>query len=178
MNNGNLDTARLISGFRTIYHRLPKVAGAMAVAHFKMNFRKQGWTDRGRTTPWPPRKNRGRGDSRRAILIKSGRLRRSIQITRSGPGYVGIGTYVPYAQIHNDGGHTTSVAKVPQTTIRAHRRRTDRGVQTVKEHQRSPHTRKMNSRIPQRKFLGRSHTVENEAKRWVIAEIDKLIKQV
>lgn len=78
--------------------------GVMAKNHFTANFRKQGFEDE-TVIPWQPRKRADRGRSRgaRGILIKSGRLRRSITFRKQGKWSVVIGTDVPYAKRHNEG---------------------------------------------------------------------------
>lgn len=78
--------------------------GVMAKNHFTANFRKQGFDDE-TVIPWQPRKRADSGRSRgvRGILIKSGRLRRSITFRKKGKWSVVIGTDVPYARRHNEG---------------------------------------------------------------------------
>jgi phage gpG-like protein len=74
--------------------------GVMAKNHFTANFRKQGFDDEG-VEAWKPRKKRERAG--RAILVKSGRLRRSINFRKKGKWSVVIATDVPYARRHNEG---------------------------------------------------------------------------
>jgi phage gpG-like protein len=103
---------------------LTQLAGGLAVTHFKQSWDIQRFNDQD-SEPWPKRKQyqqyRRRGVTRngrtklietkaykknntgRALLIKSGRLRRSIRITEAGIDYVKVGSDVPYAQVHNDG---------------------------------------------------------------------------
>jgi phage gpG-like protein len=80
--------------------RLPRLLGATAVEYVHGNFRAQGFVDKG-TDKWKPRK---RTDTGRAILVKSGALRRDIRVRGTGPNYVIVGTSLPYASIHNEGG--------------------------------------------------------------------------
>lgn len=108
--------------------RLPRIIGEDARSFFLDNYRKGGFEDTN-FVPWVKRKVKrryltnpdnlkvagegkfskltlsaaGKNDKGRALLVRSGRLRRSIQIMSSGPGYVVIGTDVPYASFHNDG---------------------------------------------------------------------------
>lgn len=77
--------------------------GVIAVNHFTNSFREQGFTDEA-FTAWKPRKRTERSRlGKRAILVKSGRLRRSLRSRRKGSLSVVISTDVPYAQVHNDG---------------------------------------------------------------------------
>ncbi|MDF7809925.1 phage virion morphogenesis protein [Hymenobacter sp. YC55] len=99
---------------------LPKMIGKMALVEASDNFRKQGHeNDSGAFVPWAPRKtnkpehgrtrNDGQRDRRyrvpkgRAILVQSGRLRRSLRIVSSTASSITIGTDVPYAEPLQEG---------------------------------------------------------------------------
>lgn len=85
--------------------------GVMAVNHFTKSFANQGFDDNG-IKRWQPRKNeisggigmvRKRDKGSRAILVKTGRLRKSLRKHRSGLFAVTITSNVPYAAFNNDG---------------------------------------------------------------------------
>lgn len=95
---------------------LPGQVGALVLENIDDNFRSQSfdgakWKDRaapparGRTTKAGNRDKRFKQDSGegRAILMMSGRLRRSFRMEASGL-VITIHTDVPYAEIHNEGG--------------------------------------------------------------------------
>jgi phage gpG-like protein len=94
---------------------LPKRLGNEAVSHFKDNWKKQGYDDNG-VTPWKQRKV---VDSGRAILVKTGRLRRSFNMY---PTFnrVAVINDTPYSFYNNYG----------------------------------------TNKLPQRKFMGRSHNLD------------------
>lgn len=128
----------------------PTLAGGMAVQYSREAFRKATWDGQ----PWPDRKKDkawSDGDRserpNRALLIKTGRLRRSVRQLYARPGEVSIGTDVPYAAIHNDGG----TIRGPQR-VRAHLKRSKRG----KQYMVKSHLRTVNIAIPKRQFLGDS----------------------
>lgn len=108
MNNAQrifeINTAKIISLCREI---MP-IIGNEAVNWSQDNFRLQGWRE-STLLPWQPRISKR--DPGRAILIKSGRLLRSIRITAVGDLTVSIGTDVPYARIHNYGGEVNRYAR-------------------------------------------------------------------
>jgi phage gpG-like protein len=81
--------------------QLSELVGQTAIAFYQDSFRKQGWD--GQTfKPWQARKpNKKRQGA--AILIKSGKLRRSLHISSKGMTWVRIGSGLPYAAVHNDG---------------------------------------------------------------------------
>jgi phage gpG-like protein len=90
-----------IEAFKPQLNKMVEAAGVLAVNHFTKSFRDGGFTDESLET-WKPRKRAERGKSR-AILVKSGRLRRSIRSKRFGVLSVKIMTDVPYARVHNNG---------------------------------------------------------------------------
>jgi len=107
---------------------IPQLMKDMALEHFDNSFRNQGFTDIG-FQPWKPRKaekrvvflgsrKRARGKdsaANRAILIRSGRLRRSIKARMAGKSII-FSSDLPYAQIHNEGGRAGRKlsAKIPR----------------------------------------------------------------
>lgn len=85
--------------------------GVMAVNHFTKSFANQGFDDNG-IKRWQSRKKeisggigrvRKRDAGSRAILVKTGRLRKSLRKRRSGLFAVTITSNVPYAAFNNDG---------------------------------------------------------------------------
>lgn len=149
--------------------------GLKAEQFFRESFRRQGFIDK-IFIPWKKRSGdkstRRFGDggkiSGRAILVKSGNLRRSIYRTQAtlsnGSVAITFGSTVPYAAVHNDGFKgAVSVAQHSRrlfTKVRTKmltkkgqlRNKTDKlqkGVITVRAH-----TRYMN--IPRRRFIGPS----------------------
>ena len=124
---GNLDIQRKITFALKMRVTLPKQVGAVAVNFFKDGFRQGGFTDRS-FKPWalPKRQIKnanGRylhsgcahwdlkgnhtgftaADRKRAILVKSGKLRRSIQVTTAAWPTVKVGSPIKYAAVHNFG---------------------------------------------------------------------------
>lgn len=99
---------------------VPKLMGRVVLEESADNFRRQGYeNDAGNVVPWAPRERedriRGRrrrdgtrGPSRpnprqRAILVKTGRLRRSVRVTATTKTSVTIGSDVEYAQAQQEG---------------------------------------------------------------------------
>jgi phage gpG-like protein len=145
-------------------NELPRIIATEAVNFSKERFRAQNWVDFA-TEPWRPRKTvKGvsRRRSRRAILVDTGRLRRSIRVVSVSSEAVVIGTDVPYAQAHNDGFSGTV-----KQNVKAHQRR-GRPVRA--------HTRNANIRIPRRRFLGQSMVLEAKLNRVANARLIRAIK--
>lgn len=118
-------------------------AGIIAVQFSKDRFRQKNWVGKTQQS-WTPRKRKKSG----SILVKSGRLKRSIRKISEGKYYVLIGTDVPYAKIHNEGGVIKKTARV-----RAHSRTRKGRNQPIKI---KAHSRNMNIKIPKRQFMGES----------------------
>lgn len=144
---------------------LPVKVGDIAVNFFKARFREQGWRNvylKG----WKQRSPKAKRNKGRAILIDSGRLRRSIRIAKINAMEVTIGTDVPYARMHNEGFKGTVQVKA-HTRGRFAKRKTGTGkfTKTGKERMKTvtertgdipvrAHSRRIN--MPQRRFIGES----------------------
>lgn len=172
---------------REISHRLPAQVGAEAVRFSKESWQRQGWL--GNTfQPWQLRRG-GKNNAGRAILMQSGRLRRSIRVLRATSDSVVIGTDVPYAAAHNNGFRgTVSVGIHKRNRYKKERKGTGvYSVKTKKERTRTvtsydgahwvqSHTRTM--KIPKRQFLGDSPYLRARIQRLIAAEIMKAAKRI
>ena len=67
------------------------------------NFRKQGFTDAG-FTPWAPRKASDKNPAKRAILVKSGAMRRHATTGTVVGEQVDFRFPLAYMKVHNEGG--------------------------------------------------------------------------
>ena len=108
----------LAAKYRAYRKKLPAVASAIALSQFKDNFKAQGLVVApGKVEKWAPRKAVQKGAAR-AILVKSGRLRRSM---RAAPNYqyARVVSSAPYASIHNDGGPLRGYARSDATNIKS-----------------------------------------------------------
>jgi phage gpG-like protein len=166
---------------------LPRKVGVEAVAFYRQSFRQQGYTDF-YFSKWKARKDKGRGSKGRAILSKSGDLRRSIRIVRSGRGYVVVGTDLPYAAVHNLGfrgqvsvpGYTRhSYDKVKVGTgrysikTRKENTRSEKRLRAGSETPVKAHTKNMN--IPKRQFMGSSIHLNKKIQTIVAYELKKAL---
>lgn len=174
---------------------LPIKIAAEAEKWFKDSFRNQGFSDWG-LQPWrgtkSGKKNRF-GMKSMGILIASGKLKNSIRTTHASAGIIEItagNQFVPYAQIHNEGGsgigkitvksyrrkvsRTASISstsmKTKKTTSR--RRKITTGVTVVKSHVRDM------SKFPKRQFMGDSQKLNERIERIIISEIDSMERQL
>lgn len=160
--------AQIMADVQKVAAGFPGIIGVEAVNHYTASFRRQGFTDAS-LVPWQPRK--GNKDPGRAILVKTGKLRRAIRILRQTDTQLVVGvnpTEVPYAGGHNSGYSGT-------VTVRAHRRkdsrgnigrgrnRTASGVGFVRAHQRR-------MRMIKRQFIGQSAVLDKRINdKWIAA---------
>lgn len=147
---------------------LPKVVAKTYLRHSQDSFKKGGFTNE-RFVKWPERVRPDRNDKQsRAVLVKTGRLVRSIRATTKGTTAI-ISSSVPYAKIHNEGGKVSG-----RVSVRRHQRRgrkSKRGKRTKIDVR--AHTRKVNTRIPKRQFMGRSKVVNDRIVKNLIKEFKK-----
>ena len=164
------------------------------VAFSKDRFKYQNWINENPVT-WQKRKksswsNKGRtpNNEGRAILIKSARLLRSIRIMGTTSNSVTIGSDVPYARVHNEGLRMRFVQNV-KAFVRMHKANDQFSAQAGKEGARSTrvrftktasgtqhvkeHTRKMNYKMPERRYMGESRYLSMQINRLISAEINK-----
>lgn len=95
-----------IRNFKKAQKTLPLVLGNMAKNHFLQSFKDEGFTDRS-FSAWAGRSTQNRSDrrarGRRALLVDSGHMRRSIRVIRASFSRTVVGSEgVPYAKYHND----------------------------------------------------------------------------
>jgi phage gpG-like protein len=92
---------------KKIKSETPKLIAIEAVKHFKKSFRDGGFTD-DRFSPWAKIKRPNRADKRtkkrRAILVDSGDLRKSIKRRKASFRTIVVGSYgLNYGKFHNRG---------------------------------------------------------------------------
>lgn len=176
--------------FKKVLLYAPAMLGNDAVNFFFDSFKNQGWLGSS-FQPWVKRKavtkwgatprNNGR-----AILVDTGRLKRSIRITSIHHNNVTIGTDVPYAKAHNEGLRLGFIEQV-----RPYERRvTKLGISSKKQLktksnikfgrvdtgntiQVQGHRRRVNMKLPQRQFMGNSPYLAERLNRRLQAELMK-----
>lgn len=165
--NFSIPIKEMEKSFRSALITLPVKLGNEGVNFALDNFKRQAFL--GNTAePWRRRKNPtkwGQAPKRngRAILVDSGRLRRSIRITSMSKNEVRIGTDVPYAKVHNEGLRIGQIQ-----TVKGFTRKNGQDVKA--------HTRRVNQRIPKRQFLGSSPFLTRKIERVVLAEVKKALR--
>ena len=171
-----------------VYGTLPNKAAIIAVNFSKERFKQQNWL--GNTTkPWKKRKRTGTKDDSRAILVKSGALKRDVHKIMADSTKAIIGTSNitgNYARIHNEGfrgsvsvkefrrKHYTHAKEKYTTRSGRERTRTKRTINSNMETTVRSHIRKVN--IPARQFLGSSPVLDTRIEKMMTAEFIKAIR--
>lgn len=174
----------MIRDLQAMERNLPTKVGTVATNFFLDNFRLQGFQGDLGLQKWPARKDKGRGSKGRALLVKSGALRRSI-VKIPGLGRVTVKAGSPaekYADAHNFGVNEIINVKSHQRGIKRTVRTqfsnvTTRRVQSRKVKVSSgsaevkAHSRMM--RLPQRKFIGVSKKLDMKIQQLIDQELRK-----
>lgn len=182
-----LPYAKQLQEFHNFKAAYPRFVGNVAVNFYKDSFKRSGFINRSGVEKWPQRKPNTwskKSDKGRKLLIKSGRLRRSIRVVRTGLGFVQVGTDVPYARIHNEGGIIKTLQKIDSFKKKAHKRkahtRTWKGkkqkvkASSVSMHHVKFHIRQVNTTIDQRQFMGISLFLLKR----ILSQTDHRIKRI
>lgn len=169
----------ILRRYARLKRRIWRDIGQQAVGFFKDNFSRQGFLDGGHVNKWRKRSrlttqaSKAKGRGRRAILVSTGRLRRSIRVVRWGPNFVTVGTSSKYARIHNQGGIITQkVTKRQRAFFWAMFYRT--GNDAFKA---AALSKTIRVRIPRRKFIGASSDLSKEIERLVKFQILKIFRK-
>lgn len=133
----------VLNKFEHLKRDLPQVLANDSVRFFNDSFNKQAWDG----AKWQKLKKPRKGGT---ILVKTGRLKRSIKVQSASFKIIKVISNTPYSQIHNEGfkgvekvkSHTRRIGVVRKLGKAA-------GVTDV-----ASHTRKMN--MPKRQFMGDS----------------------
>jgi phage gpG-like protein len=111
-NRGGTESIqRKIRAFNALKTVLPVLVANDAKNFFFNSFRKQGWEDEG-VQRWAPRKSNVNNKGR-AILVKTGDLRKSLYVEQADWGKVRISSNLPYSAIHNEGLKGKAFGKHP-----------------------------------------------------------------
>lgn len=162
--------------------RMTDEAGVIAVNFSKDRFIYKNWIDKS-VKKWESRQRPDRG----SLLVRTGRLKRSVRKIMTGDYYIMVGTDVPYAKLHNEGGTINETVKVKgfQRKLKIRARSIDRRTGWVRKLKKvigtqlvnvKAHLRKMNLTMPKRQFIGDSSLLARRIEKYMINQIDKEIR--
>ncbi|MFA9212492.1 MAG: phage virion morphogenesis protein [Candidatus Methylacidiphilales bacterium] len=155
---------------RNLIKQLPHNIGQMALSHFKGSFRKQGFTDYSYIA-WPLRKDL----LTHKLMVKSNSLMNDLKVTSQTMQRVELGTTLPYAAIHNNGGKF-SILLTPK--MRKFFWAMFYKTNNLKYKQMALTKKKrLPVRIPQRHFIGNSAVLNQNIDKYITNEIIKQFNQ-
>ena len=183
---GSFDFKEKLASLKKLKQTLPREVGEITANFFQDNFTKQGFDDNG-VNPWKPRKSKK--DSGRAILVKSGKLRRSIRLRSATFNKIVIGTNIKYAQIHNEGGtiaHGARESVIHFRKVDELRKMGKNGKLTsfmgssFSKKKGSHFAQKVSigahdSVMPKRQFIGNSRNLEKKQRAYMKIRLDKIL---
>lgn len=155
------------ANLKELLNKAPRAIGTMAASHFRDNFAKQGFDDV-TVRKWARRKYNGKNDGDRAILTKTGRLKRSVRLRSYSTERIVIGTNVPYARYHNEGGIMYRKPYGRKTG----KKRTYKG----KEYDVKQHIRATSYKLARRQFIGASASLNKKIDNWYKRKIAIALK--
>ncbi len=169
---------RLKSLGAKIERELPKRIGQDAENHFRDSFKKGGFTDRA-LVKWKPRARPPVSKSGKArphtVLFNHGLLRNSVRLVRYTWDNIQViagGPHVPYAQIHNEGGTISRTVGVRAFDRRGFMRKNKHGKrEKVKPAHVAAFSRRMNTTIPRRQFMGDSFVLRQTMRQTILRTI-------
>jgi phage gpG-like protein len=179
INDFDLGFDEVVKKWGDLVRQLPNRVSNLAANDFKENFKRQGYRSEGLgLNKWKKRaKVKNSRDATRAILVKSGRLRRGIQPSPQ-PGVARVINKVPYANVHNEGSKET-------VKVKAHKRHQWKTVkvkvngknkklkQRTAVYKVKSHNRKMN--LPARRFMVTTKPLLKEIDAYITQEITKIL---
>lgn len=178
INRQSEDYQKIFDRINSAVKALPARVAVVAVNFSKERFVKKNWIDR-YVDAWKPARRKKRKGS---LLVASGRLKRSIRKISVTPTQVVIGTNVPYARIHNEGGEISGTERVKSFRRKAHKRKahTRDGkrikAQTVKAYRVKPFSRKYKRKFEKRQFIGASMELDYRISTLIKNELNKAVK--
>lgn len=183
MSKFNFD--RAVKNMDRVKKTLPVLLANQAQTFFVESWRKQGWDDGG-TKRWPKRKDKGPKSAGRAILVKSGKLRRAVgQSIRSKTfSLIKLVVALPYAAVHNDGyngprrAHTRAVISASKTKSFVGLRRKEgnrkKPLTTVHRQTGTVRVKASTMNMPRRRFMGDSKTLRKQQNKLIDDQLAKL----
>jgi phage gpG-like protein len=178
----------MITQLSSLKTKLPSMVGSEAVNFFQENFRKQGFQGDNGLEKWPERSDQSKKNKGRAILVKSGIMRRAITKRFMG-GSVTVYVGSPaneYADIHNFGFRGVQYVK-PHKRVATIKTKVKGGYMGLGQKQKSKTLSLMGARhnvsgfgrrmnMPKRQFIGNSKVLNQRINKLIVRELTKILK--
>ena len=161
-----------------LLEQFPIRAGNIAKNHFLDSFKTESWEG----DKWESRKPNPfeTNKKRRALLVGSATLKRSIQRVESGLGFVKVATNVPYAEIHNEGGTITQTPTFKQRMFFSHASDAfyaRKNMQEGRKFAAMSRATKIVIKIPKRQYMGHSDTLNRKIETAIMDGFGNIVEK-
>jgi phage gpG-like protein len=183
---GSFNLDKKIKQLRREKVQLPKILANDAKNHFVSGFRSGGGKTDDSIGGWKRRKFPRISPSGKIsksttanILVKSGRLRRSVKVVKRNWNSIVVASNLPYSEIHNEGGHITQIVTAKQAAFFGHMGsalKKNGNTLLGNAYMRMGQANVLNIDIPKRQFIGRSKVLERKMRNTINREFLKILK--
>lgn len=163
-NDNEAVLQRLEKSYLEFKRKLPRKVAVVAVNFYKRNFQVGGFVDKPFQKWKKPSKKGGN------TLVKTGNLRRSVKQISVSPTRVVIGSDMPYAKIHNEGGKIEITPKMRRYFWAMFKKTKDVKYKAMAL------TKQKHLTMPKRQFIGDSHALPVALDRMIIKELKNTLQ--
>jgi phage gpG-like protein len=188
MADNKFQFRRVVQNVEKLKRTLPNLLANQAQTFFAQSWKKKGWDDNG-VKLWEKRDDTGKKSEGRALLVKSGKLRRAVEQSIRVKSFDKIQLVValPYASVHNEGyngmraAHSRAMFTKSTTRQFIGLKRNKKG-QLKEAHKRTTiYTRTGEAQVkahmfkmPKRQFMGDSATLRQMQRKLIDQQISKV----
>jgi nitric oxide reductase large subunit len=188
MADNKFEFRRVLQNVEKLKNTLPTLLANQAQNFFVSSWKKKGWDD-GSVKLWKKRADTGKKSQGRALLVKSGNLRRAVEnsIRLKNFDKIQLVVALPYASVHNEGyngmvsAHSRALFTKSTTKQFIGLKRNKKG-QLKEAHKRTTiYTRTGDASVkaytmnmPKRQFMGDSATLRQKQRKLIDEQISKV----
>lgn len=188
MADNKFQFRRVLQNVERLKKTLPPLLANQAKNFFVESWDKKGWDDGG-IKPWKKREDTGKKSQGRALLVKSGNLRRAVRqsIRLKTFDKIQLVVALPYASVHNEGyngmvrAHTRTLFAKSTTKQFIGLKRNKKG-QLKEAHKKTTvyvrtgeaNVKAYTMKMPKRQFMGDSATLRQKQRKLIDEQITKV----
>jgi phage gpG-like protein len=177
-NNYTHPFNKMRKGWERLKKRLPILASNEAVNEFKDNFTREGFRGDNGVVFWKPRKKKTKGKAR-AILVKSGRLKRALKAAPIA-NIARVINDTPYSEVHNEGLTINHPGGTRINHFKTFKSGKNKGkklfAKAGKAHYgQKNHAKAYTIKMPKRQFMGTSKPLLNNISKIVDNELKQIL---
>lgn len=160
---------KIITNWRQFKTNIPQFIGQQAVKFIKNDVFKREYLNN--NEQWKQRKFADNNAKRRALLVKTGALKRSIKVIKVLGNAVVVGsTALKYNKMHNQGGEIDITAKMKRFFWAKY-------YSTKQQHWKAMALKQTKIKIPKRQYIGNSKELEQILKAAIEKRLIEILKK-